>query len=213
MRTKQKNRIRKSTKYIGSIISIVLLVTSFISLMQNVSNENIKTRTKEIYNYTNKFNYDYNVNLINNKYIEQDEQKDESIVYVTDLIDTTDLNINYEYLADKESDLKYRGASKVIHIKATKTIEDFFIHDIDGIVNFLKIQKPKILKGSTGLEKLEKLFLKGNRIYQKGHKCSGFIDSLDMNIILPHICNELKPLCTQLGIESNCTCCKKHVSK
>lgn len=112
-----------------------------------------------------------------------------------------------------ESDLKYRGASKVIHIKATKTIEDFFIHDIDGIVNFLKIQKPKILKGSTGLEKLEKLFLKGNRIYQKGHKCSGFIDSLDMNIILPHICNELKPLCTQLGIESNCTCCKKHVSK
>ena len=121
MRTKQKNRIRKSTKYIGSIISIVLLVTSFISLMQNVSNENIKTRTKEIYNYTNKFNYDYNVNLINNKYIEQDEQKDESIVYVTDLIDTTDLNINYEYLADKESDLKYSysviGKLQVIYTK------------------------------------------------------------------------------------------------
>lgn len=121
MRTKQKNRIRKSTKYIGSIISIVLLVTSFISLMQNVSNENIKTRTKEIYNYTNKFNYDYNVNLIDNKYIKQDEQKDESIVYVTDLIDTTDLNINYEYLADKESNLKYSysviGKLQVIYTK------------------------------------------------------------------------------------------------
>ena len=45
MRTKQKNRIRKSTKYIGTIISIVLLVTSFLSLMKNISNENIKTRT------------------------------------------------------------------------------------------------------------------------------------------------------------------------
>ena len=36
MRTKQKNKIRKSTKYIGSFISIVLLVTSFISLMKNI---------------------------------------------------------------------------------------------------------------------------------------------------------------------------------
>ena len=57
MRTKQKNRIRKSTKYIGTIISIVLLVTSLISLTKNLSNENMKTNTKEIYNYKNKFNY------------------------------------------------------------------------------------------------------------------------------------------------------------
>ena len=107
MRTKQKNRIRKSTKYIGTIISIVLLVTSFTSLMKNVSNENIKTRTKEIYNYTNKFHYDYHVNLLDNPYIKQDEEKDESIVYVTDLIDTTDVTLNYEYVADKESSLTY----------------------------------------------------------------------------------------------------------
>lgn len=107
MRTKQKNRIRKSTKYIGTIISIVLLVTSFISLMKNVSNENVKTRTKEIYNYTNKFHYDYDVNLVDNPYIKQDKEKDETIVYVTDLIDTTDLTLNYEYVADKESSLTY----------------------------------------------------------------------------------------------------------
>lgn len=107
MRTKQKNRIRKSTKYIGTIISIVLLVTSFISLMKNVSNENIKIKTKEIYNYTNKFNYDYHVNLSDNPYIKQDDKRDESIVYVTDLIDTTDVTLNYEYVADKESSLTY----------------------------------------------------------------------------------------------------------
>ena len=107
MRTKQKNRIRKSTKYIGTIISIVLLVTSFTSLMKNVSNENIKTRTKEIYNYTNKFHYDYHVNLLDNPYIKKKKKKDESIVYVTDLIDTTDVTLNYEYVADKESSLTY----------------------------------------------------------------------------------------------------------
>ena len=107
MRTRQKNKIRKSTKYIGSFISILLLITSFISLLKNISNENVKTRTREIYNYTNKFSYDYNVNIIDNKYIKQNEEKDESIAYVTDLIDTTDLTLNYQYIADKDANLKY----------------------------------------------------------------------------------------------------------
>lgn len=112
-----------------------------------------------------------------------------------------------------EKDLIDKGASKVIHIKAKKSIEDFFMYDLDGIINYLKIAKPKNLKGSTGLRKLETLFLNASRIYQKGHKCAGFIDSLDMNIIFPNICNEIKPLCTELGLELNCNLCKKYVSK
>lgn len=111
--------------------------------------------------------------------------------------------------AKLETDLLNSGASKVIHLKAKKSIEDFFVYDVDGIADFLKIKKPKTLKGSTGLEKLEKLFLKGNRIYQKGHKCVGFISHLNMDIIFPNICSEIKPLCTTLGLESNCTACKK----
>lgn len=115
--------------------------------------------------------------------------------------------------AKLDSDLRSHGASDVIHIKASKSIEDFFMYDVDGIVNFLKIRKPKNLKGTTGLEKLEKLFLKANRIYQKGHKCAGFIDSLDINIIFPNICDEIKPLCIELGLDNNCNSCKKYVSK
>ena len=87
------------------------------------------------------------------------------------------------------------------------------MHDLDGIVNFLKIKKPQNLRGTTGLEKLEKLFSKANRIYQKGHRCSGFISSLDMNIIFPNICKEIKPLCVELGLNENCSSCKKDVSK
>ena len=121
MRAKQKNKIRKSTKYIGTFISIALLILSFISLMKNISNENIKTRTEEIYNYTNKFSYDYNVNIIDNIYIQPDTEKDVSIVYVTDLIDTTDLTLNYEYIADKETELKYIysviGRTQAVYIK------------------------------------------------------------------------------------------------
>ncbi len=107
MRAKPKNKMRKSTKYIGSFISIVLLLTSLVSLVKNLSNENMKTSTREIYNYKNMFNYDYNVNLIDNRFINQENQND-LIVYVTDLIDTTDLKLNYEYIASKDTNIKYR---------------------------------------------------------------------------------------------------------
>lgn len=107
MRARYKNKIRKSTKYFGIFISIVLLIISLASFITNISNENMKTRTKEIYKYTNKFNYDYKVNLIDNKYISEDGT-DKTIAYVTDLIDTTDLTLNYTYTADKTSNLEYK---------------------------------------------------------------------------------------------------------
>lgn len=121
MRANPKNRIRKSTKYAVIIIAIVLLVTYLCNLMQNLSKENVKIRTKEIYNYTNKFDYDYKVNLIKNKYMQDAEITDKSLAYVTDLIDTTDIELNYEYIADKESDLKYTysiiGKMQVVYTK------------------------------------------------------------------------------------------------
>lgn len=107
MRSKPKAKIRKSTKYFGIFFSSILLITSFTSLLTYFSENNIKTNTKEIYNYSNFFNYDYNVNLINNKYIKTNNETDKTIVYVTDLIDTTDLLLNYKYIGNKKSDLKY----------------------------------------------------------------------------------------------------------
>ena len=107
MRANSNNKIRKSTKYIGVIISIVLLITSISSLVKNIALENTKTKTELIYNYTNQFNYDYNVNLVNNKYIQSINKEDNTIAYVTDLMDTTDLNLKYQYTADKTTNLKY----------------------------------------------------------------------------------------------------------
>ena len=120
MRIKQVKKMRKSMKYGITIFAIILMLLSFFSLEQNLSKENIKTKTKEIYKYTNKFNYDYKVNLIENKYMNE-EDDDKTLVYVTDLIDTTQIFMNYEYLADKESQIKYdyliEGNMKVVYIK------------------------------------------------------------------------------------------------
>ena len=158
MRAKQKNKIRKSTKYIGSIISIVLLVTSLISLTKNLSNENMKTNTKEIYNYKNKFNYEYNVNLIDNRFINEEEQKD-LIVYVTDLIDTTDLNLNYEYTGSKETDIKY-SYSIIGNLQAVYTKDGEEQKIIDEEETILEEQTENLLGNTVSINQNINLDLK-----------------------------------------------------
>lgn len=108
MRAKRKKiRIRKSTKYIFIAIAIVLIITSLSDLFRKLSNENMGTETKQIYTYQNKFDYAYKVNLIPNEYITEIENSQGNIAYVTDLIQDMDIELNYQYKAQKESDLNY----------------------------------------------------------------------------------------------------------
>ena len=106
MKKKQKNKMRKSTKYVTTVVSIIILIFSFINFIKTIQKENMKTSTKEIYKYTNKYSYDYKVNLISNKYMTNDEIKDKNLAYVTDLIDNIKLNLNYDYSANKNSEIK-----------------------------------------------------------------------------------------------------------
>ena len=103
---KRKNRIRKSTKYLVIVASMVSIVVSASNLFTNLSKENMKTSTKEIYNYNNKFNYDYKVNLIENKYVNNKQNLNKELVSVTELIDTINLKLNYEYEGSVESNIK-----------------------------------------------------------------------------------------------------------
>ena len=106
MRAKNaKNRIRKSTKIIYATIASILLTFSFYGLMKGTQSDTINTKKEQIYTYTNKFNYDYKVNLIKNKYM-KNKQTENQTAYVTDLMDTTTLNLNYEYTADKNTEIQ-----------------------------------------------------------------------------------------------------------
>ena len=83
-----------------------------------------------------------------------------------------------------ERELLNCGVKKVSHIKAEKCIEDIFLLDMQGICKYLNIKSVKNITGANGVDKMKKLFLKGNRIYQKGYKCEGFIKHLDIDYIL-----------------------------
>lgn len=83
-----------------------------------------------------------------------------------------------------EMELLNCGVKKVSHVKAEKCIEDIFLLDVQGICKYLNIRPIKKITGVNGVDKMKKLFLKGNRIYQKGYKCEGFIKHLDIDYIL-----------------------------
>lgn len=98
--------------------------------------------------------------------------------------------------------LKEYHATKVIHLKASKSIEDWIMLDIEGALNYLKLPKKTKITGATGLIKIKNLFKKVNRIYIKGTRVNGLIESLDMELICNKLCDNLSILCIELG----CTC-------
>ena len=120
-RHKAKNRMRKSTKYTLIIIAIIMLIFSLSSLSINLQEEKASMFTKEIYNYTDKFHYDYKINLVNNKFMTNKEIEDKSLAYVTDLIENINLDLNYKYTANTSSDLNYtywiEGKMQVVYTK------------------------------------------------------------------------------------------------
>ena len=75
------------------------------------------------------------------------------------------------------------GAERVIHIKAEKSIEDWFLLDMEGVKKFLKLKPDVQPSGVNGYEKLKSLFKKANKIYTKGQEVSGFVQVLDIGLI------------------------------
>lgn len=107
-----------------------------------------------------------------------------------------------------EKDLYDAGASKVNHLIAKDNIEDWFMIDEQGVLKFLRLNKKTKINGSNGLEKIEYLFKKVNRVYQKGSKVEGFVNALNMDKICSTICSEISELCIELGVP-----CSKCVHK
>ena len=106
MKNKKKG-MRRATKNFYLILSLILLIFSATNLFFIFSEESFIKKKKEIYSYRSNFKYDYTVNLIDNKYINKGKLDMSQPAYVTDLIDTTDFNLNYLYEGSKETEVNY----------------------------------------------------------------------------------------------------------
>lgn len=107
MRASKKKRIRKSTRNFYIAIAVTLFICSCGYILSSFAKNNTIIKNENIYNYTNRFQYTYNVNLKENKYIDEHTLGMGENAYVTDLIDTIDLNLNYQYEGSKQTIVKY----------------------------------------------------------------------------------------------------------
>lgn len=95
------------------------------------------------------------------------------------------------------------GAQNVTFIEANQSIEDWFLHDLGGVILYLRLSKKTKRPKGNGQAALKALFNQANRVYVKGSKTEGFIEKLNILKIMSYCCKELKPLCNSLGL--NCT--------
>lgn len=121
MRRRKRIKIRKSIRYFYLASSILILVCSSTYLLKFLmSTGETSTKNEEIYSYTNKFNYEYKVNLIKNPYTDETTLGMNENVYVTDLIKNIDLDLDYKYIASNKSEIKYEYTIKGL-LEATYT--------------------------------------------------------------------------------------------
>ncbi|HCR82223.1 MAG TPA: hypothetical protein DIW07_02220 [Lachnospiraceae bacterium] len=104
---------------------------------------------------------------------------------------------------DVKKELESNGASKVIHVQAKRSIEDWFLYDTEGILGFLRLNKNTKVSGKSGYDKLQRLYKQANKVYFKGIQSNGMIGRLDIEKIADAVKDQLNPLYKALGIDKN----------
>lgn len=144
------------------------------------------------------------------KYMYQNQYKDYDII-VCLCYDKDVFYYNQKPPIDRDklkNDLLKFGATKVIQVAADKSIEDFFLIDIEGIKKYLRLPRNYKFPKKSGLELIKQMFKDANKTYFKGERVAGLIDQLNINLILSKICNQLVSLCHELGYSCNGDKCK-----
>ena len=100
-----------------------------------------------------------------------------------------------------KKELEANGAKKVIHVQAKKSIEDWFLYDLEGMLKFLRLAKNTKVSGKDGYDKLQRLYRRANKVYIKGNKSNGMIAHLDIDKIADVVKDQLNPLYKVLGVD------------
>lgn len=106
---------------------------------------------------------------------------------------------NWEIVKKKVNEL---GINSFSEVKAVRMIEDWFLKDLKGLCQYLKIEEPKRVEGKDGLGKIKTLFKKGKKpkIYQKGSYSHKFIPSLNLLTIRNSVKLDLSVVESALGV-------------
>ena len=93
---RHKRRIRSSTKRNIFIICALFILFSIYGIYTSVFEKKIEEKEQVIYKHSSKYQQQYQVELKDNKYMEEESLTKEQL-YVTDLIEKLRVNFNYTY--------------------------------------------------------------------------------------------------------------------
>lgn len=182
MRVRKKIKIRKSIRYFYLASSILILVCSSTYLLKAlIATEDPSIRNEEIYSYANKFNYSYKVNLVENPYMDETTLDTKENVYVTDLIRSIDLDLNYNYDANTKSEIKYEYTVKGL-LEATFTKDGEVQKVWEKEYNLL--DKKEETKNSSNIKIEEKLNL---NLREQNNLVKQFEQEMGMNLDAKYI--------------------------
>ena len=105
------------------------------------------------------------------------------------------LPLDWEFV---ESDLIGAGVQHVDHIIANKSIEDWFLLDYPGVLDFLNLPQDTILPEGDGITKFKSLYNKTNNVYVRGSESDALVQYLAINKITSIIHKQLRPLINHL---------------
>ena len=94
------------------------------------------------------------------------------------------------------------GIEELIQLGIKSSIEDWLLCDQEGICRFLNLKDfPKSLKGNSGNKKLNDLFGKAKKVYQKGYQTKDIVSALNMGFIRDKNKDVLEPLEKALNVK------------
>ena len=119
--------------------------------------------------------------------------------YDTDVFEVRNpMIVNWDTL---RKTVKRMGIQEFLQLGIRSSIEDWLLCDIKGICRYLGLTTiPKSLKGNDGNAKLNDLYSKARRIYQKGYQVKELVASLDMSVIRKKNANALTDLEKALNV-------------
>lgn len=102
--------------------------------------------------------------------------------YDTDVFEVRNpLIVDWEGL---RKSVKRMGIADFIRLGIKSSIEDWLLCDMAGVCRYLKLKSiPKALKGANGCARLNDLYNKAGKVYQKGYQAKGLVETLDMGVI------------------------------
>ena len=119
--------------------------------------------------------------------------------YDTDVFEVRNpLIVNWDAL---RKTVKRMGIQDFLQLGIRSSIEDWLLCDMEGVCRYLGLTTiPKSLKGNDGNAKLNDLYSKARRIYQKGYQVKELVASLDMSVIRKKNANALTDLEKALNV-------------